>query len=290
MRLPGTPHECGPLLELGWLTRQLHLGAPVPESTNTIAVEHIVGTVERGRDFDSCWHPLQPRLGKIIDDIETAAPSGIDEPIDVIRLDHAYFVRDGHKRVVLAKRTGREFIDAHVSRIPTPYQLTPEIDEDAILRTARETELRRHSGLIEALPDIRFVLSEIDAYGELYAAVREHAFEMAERAGRVLPWPEVARDWYENTYRPTVADTRKAVGSLIDTCSDADVFLAIHRQRLAWWGSECDDVDCAAQLLLASRQLEAARRRSLLSSILNRGAPREPAPPSILPLSESSDQ
>ena len=289
MRLPGTPHECGPLLELGWLTRQLHLGAPVPEGTETIAVSNVIGTVERGRDFDACWHPLHPRLRKLIDDIEHAAPSGLDEPIDVVRLDHAYFVRDGHKRVALARRTGREFIDAQISRIPTPFALTPHIDEEAVLRTARETEFRRHGGLLEALPEVRFVLTEIDGYGELFAAVREHAFELAERAERVLPWPEVARDWYEHVYRPTVESTRASVGDVIDSCSDADVFLAIHRQRLAWWGSECDDIECAAQQLLASRQLEAARNRSIIDAVLRRDATREAAAPPILPLSDHAD-
>ena len=54
MRLPGTSSDCGPLPELGWLSRQLHLGPPVPEGTDTIPVAQIVGSVQRGRDFDAC--------------------------------------------------------------------------------------------------------------------------------------------------------------------------------------------------------------------------------------------
>lgn len=285
MRLPGTSHECGPLYELGWISRQLALGSPVPEGVQEIPVVQIIGSAQRARDFDACWHPLHPRLAKQLDDIRNAAPSGLDEPIDVVRVDRAYFVRDGHKRVALAHREGREFLDARVSRAQTPYAVDTDLDEEVILRTARESEFRRHSGFRQAMPDVRFALTDIDAYGELYAAVRAHAFEMAEAAGgRILPWPDVAGDWYANDYLPMVAEARATIGQLIDDCSDADVYLSIHRRRLAWWGSECDAIDCAAQQVLAERQLEVARSRSLLSNVLRRRT--DPQPATLLPLSE----
>lgn len=286
MRLPGTSHECGPLYELSWISRQLALGSPIPEGVAEIPVEQVVGTAQRARDFDACWHPLHPRLAKQLDDIRNAQPAGLDEPIDVVRVDRAYFVRDGHKRVALARRDGREFLDARVSRAQSSYELTADLDEQAVLRTARESEFRRHSGFREAMPQVRFALTDIDAYGELYAAVRAHAFEMAEATGgRIVPWPDVARDWYTTDYLPTVADARGTIGQLIDDRSDADVFLAIHRRRLAWWGSECDAIDCAAQQLLVERQVDAARSHSRLSGVLGRRSGPEPEA-TLLPLSE----
>lgn len=289
MRLPGTPHECGPLFELSWLSRQLRLGTPVLEGTDTIPVGRIIGTTQRGRDFDACWKPLHPRLAKVIAEIEAVLPPAIDEPIEVVRVDRAYFVRDGHKRVALARRTGREFIDARISHVPTPYAVTEDVDEEAIFRTARESEFRRHSGLQEALPDVRFALTDVDAYGELYAAVRAHAFEMAEADGRIVPWPDVARDWYASVYQPTVAEARAKVGGWIESSTDADIFLAIHRQRLAWWGSECDAVDCAARDLLVERQLAAARSRSGIGSLIRRGPAGDRHGAAILPLVDDPD-
>jgi hypothetical protein len=271
MRLPGTPRECGPLWELGWISRQLGLGAPVLEGTDTIPVASIVGTVERGRDFDACWHPLNPGLAKTLADIQAASPTSLDEPIDVIRVDRAYFVTDGHKRVSLAHRTGREFIDAHVSHVPTPFTVTQETDEEVVFRTARELEFRRHSGMLGTFPEVRFALTEIGGYGELFHSVQAHAFELSEAAGQIVPRDEVARDWYANDYLPTVTRARSGVGELIDGCTDADVYLAVHRRRVAWWGTECDDVDCAAHEEMVQERLASARGRGLLGGFL-RGA------------------
>lgn len=284
MRLPGSRNECGSLLELGWLTRQLRLSQPVDAGAETIAVSQIVGTVNRGRDFDGCWEPREPRLARRITEIEAANPVGIDEPIEVVRVDRAYFVVDGHKRVALARRSGREFLDARVSRLRTPYELTAEVDRDAILRTAREGEFRRHSGIADAVPDARFDLTLIDDYGELLEAVGAHAYDMAERQGRFVPRAEAAADWYRSTYLPTVAEGREAIGDLLDSCSDADVYLLVHRQRLAYWGTECDAPGCAAERLSLTAPKPAKVGR--WPRIRGRDA-RGPTGARLLPLSES---
>lgn len=278
MRLPGTPRECGPLWELGWISRQLGLGTPLLEGTDTIAVASIIGTVERGRDFDGCWQPLHPQLAKTLADIQAASPSSLDEPIEVIRVDRAYFVTDGHKRVSLARRTGREFLDARISHVPTPYAVDTAIEEEAVFRTARESEFRRHAGLADAFPEVRFALTEIDGYGELFQAIQTHAFHLSEAAGRIVSRDELARDWYANDFLPTVAKARRGVGQLIDGCTDADVYLAIHRRRVAWWGSECDDPDCAAHEELVEQRLAEARRRpGILGGLLGQTQPAQAA-------------
>jgi hypothetical protein len=283
MRLPGRDHGCGHLLELGWVSRQLHLSPPVSEGTETIAVTQIVGTVSRARDFDGCWHPLQPALAKRIREIERANPVGVDEPVEVIRVDRAFFVVDGHKRVSLARRTGREFLDAHVSHLVTPYQLSADVETDAILRTAREGEFRRHSGMAEAVPDARFPLTELDAYGELILAVQAHRAELDLREGRALPVADAAADWYRSVYLPTVAEAREKIGGLLDECSDTDAFISIHRQRIASWGTECDAEGCAVDQVLAQRRLEDP---SPVARLLRRTSRRRSAM-LILPLADA---
>lgn len=285
MRLPGSHPDCGTLLELGWVTRQLRLSQPVDVGPETIPVRQIIGSVNRSRDFDACWHPTGPRLEQRLREIQAVDPVGMDEPIDVIRLDRAYFVVDGHKRVALANRTGREFLDARVRALRSPYRMTPDVDPDAIVRTAREAEFRRHSGLAEAVPEVRFVLADVDDYGELLEAVQAHAYDLSQRQGRFVPRAEAAADWYHSVYLPTVAEGREAVDDLISPCSDADAFLLVHRQRLAYWGSECDAPGCIAEKLAVPRP---EGPLPALSRLIGR---RSTSPePRVLPLATDRDE
>lgn len=286
MRLIGKDRDCGPLMDLDQLQRQLHLGAPVVEGLATIRVAHIIGSVSRAQDFDGCFRPKLPHLEKRIRAIIDAQPDTLDDPIDVVRIDRAYFVADGHKRVAIARQTGQEFIDAHVSRLRSPYVLTSDVEAAAIERTAREGEFRRHSGLADAVPDARFALTDISGYGELMEAVQTFAYESALQRGRVVPQAEAAADWYRSMYLPMVGLGRETVGGLIDSCSDADVFLAMHRHSRASWGTECDAAACAADMLLAERR-RAANERSLVATVV--GRTRAPdGPPSLLPLADAS--
>src|SRR6188474_2745148 len=149
MRLPGS-RDCGDLLMFEEVRRRLHLGAPVIEGTETIRVDDVIGTVGRGADFDGCFRPREPKLAKRIREIRVRNPNAFNEPIDVVRVDRAYFVADGHKRVSIAKETGVEFIDARVSRAPSIYEMAPGVDADSIDLTAREQQFREESGLMAA--------------------------------------------------------------------------------------------------------------------------------------------
>ena len=275
------------MLELDQIRRQLHLDPPVDEGTATIAVANIIGSVGRARDFDGAFHPIHVALRKRIDEIRASSPTSLDEPIDVVRIDRAYFVADGHKRVAIAKRDGREFIDARVSHMPSPYALTPEVELEAIERTAREGELRRHSGLGEGVPDSRFALTDVTAYGELLIAVQSYAYDRVLALGRALSAGEGARLWHEDKFLPTVAAGREAAGGLIDSMTDADVFLIVHRQERSAWGGECGDPQCVADMLLAEQRRNAAAARSPLDRVLNRD-PTPNAPPALL-LPEASE-
>ena len=274
------------MLELGLIQRQLRLGPPVFEGVETIPVAQIIGTTSRARDFDGCFRPLRPVLRKRIEEIQEAAPPAMDEAIEVVRVDRAYFVSDGHKRVAIARETGREFIDARVSRLPSPYAMAPDVEGEAIERTAREGEFRRHSGLAEAVPDARFAVTDASAYGEMLIAVQSFAYDRVLALGRALPAAEAARLWYEDEYLPTVAKGREAVGELLDSCTDADLFLMVHRHERATWGRVCGEPECIADMLVAEQRRTALDERSALDRVLGREPrrKRKSQPALLLPL------
>ena len=97
--------------------------------------------------FDLCFRLRQPTLAHRIDQV-SRNETALDEMIDVYRVDNAYFVFDGHKRVSIAKAQGREFMDARISHAPTPYRFDPDVDPVAIERTAAEQRFRKETGWI----------------------------------------------------------------------------------------------------------------------------------------------
>jgi hypothetical protein len=232
--------------------RRLHLGAPVIEGTETIRVDDVIGTVGRGADFDGCFRPREPNLATRIREIRVRNPTAFNEPIDVIRVDRAYFVADGHKRVSIAKETGVEFIDARVSRAASIYEVAPGVDADSIDRTSREQQFREETGLMAAVPGARFAVSETVGYPELQEALESYAYELSHRLGRLLSREEGAALWYECVYRPTVTAAQEArLPELLSVWTEADLFLALHKQSRQLWGTECKPAQDEAEHLVA---------------------------------------
>lgn len=255
---------------------------PQVEGNATLAVSDIIGTVGRGRDFDGCFRPLEPHLADRIRQIDRAHPEGMNEPIEVIRVDRAYFVVDGHKRVSLAYAQGREFIDAHVSWAPSHYELIPGVAPEAIELTAHEERLREATGLMQAVPSARFALSEPEGYAELQEVVEAYGFELSHRLGRLLPREEAAALWYECVYRPTVqAADRSGVADLLRCATEGDLFLSLHRQSRELWGRECSVAQEEADELV-SKLLDAGPADASIISRLAQRARRRRVP-QVLP-------
>jgi hypothetical protein len=86
-----------------------------------VALDAIIGSEGRARDFDGDWHPLKEsnrgRWMSISMARETHTPL---PPVTLIALDGKYFVRDGHHRISVARSLGNEFIEAEI----TIWQMT----------------------------------------------------------------------------------------------------------------------------------------------------------------------
>lgn len=267
--------DCGDLLQFDHVRRSLGLGQPHQESAGTIAVADIVGTVGRGADFDGCFRPRDRALAHRISQV-SGNERALDEPIEVIRVDRGYFVVDGHKRVSHAKASGREFIDARISHTPTPYRFDLDVDPAAIERTALEQRFRSETELLQAVPGARFIASRLEGYAELQESLTSYAYDLSLRLGRLLSRREAAALWHECVYQPTLAaaaDNR--LHELIGCCTEADLFLSIHRQSRELWGTEArvavDEADALVSRVMArgtpdqsviERVMARARRRS----------------------------
>src|ERR1700743_2972619 len=119
-RLRGEPDDVRHILPyeevvaaLGYVSEHFAGSAVVP-------LDAIVGTVDRGRDFDRSFRPTTGRVRSRWEHIATAMRRGeAMPPVDLVRIGQIYFVRDGHHRVSVARALGRNDIDAYVTEVVT---------------------------------------------------------------------------------------------------------------------------------------------------------------------------
>jgi hypothetical protein len=221
---------CGELLAFEEVTRLLGLGTRVDGGREEISLLDIVGSVGRVREFDGCFRPRTVRLRRVLDQIRSTRPEAADTAISVYRVDQAYFVLDGHKRVSLAISEGREFIDADVTVFPTRFHVDASTTMRTVRATHEEMRFRQITGLAEAVPEARFPLSDPTGYLELMESVAAHAYDLSEERGAVVPRAEAAGHWHAVIFEPCMRIAESAnVAGLLSSMTNADLFLLLRR-------------------------------------------------------------
>jgi hypothetical protein len=176
----------------------------------TIDLDSIVGTVDRGREFDRRFNPTSGRVRPRWERINTAQRKGqAMPPIDVYRIGELHFVKDGHHRVSVARALGHKDIDAYVTEIITELGAGREI-------RIRDLPLKSHQRLFyERVPlpaDARaeIKLSDEWRYAAIAEAIEAWGFRVSQERGVLLSRSEVAEEWYDDEYRPVVEMLREA--------------------------------------------------------------------------------
>lgn len=78
----------------------------------------IRGSTNKHQDFDASFFPIREKSKQRWVRIASILITGESMPaIELVQVNDAYFVIDGHHRVSVAKALGMRFIDAHVCRV-----------------------------------------------------------------------------------------------------------------------------------------------------------------------------
>ncbi len=185
-----------------------------------IALETVVGTIDRSRDFDRAFRPTSARSRARWERIAAAYRSGEElPPIHVRRVGDMHFVVDGHHRVSAARTLGLGTLDARVTEVRT--QVEP---------ATTELELRTHERLFsERVPLDREAHARLGLDSEeQWAALAEGVEAWAFRQG-IAEREEAARRWFGEYYVPTVEALREA--DLIGSRSETAAFMRFEAQR-----------------------------------------------------------
>src|SRR6187549_458790 len=136
--------------------------------------------------------------------LEAAFADGGFPPIVTVKLGEAYFVIDGHHRVALARRGGAEWIDADVTELVARVPLPAGADMLEVVLRELERIFLEDSGLADGRSGARVPVSRPAHYLELLENVQIHGYHMMRGKGRALEDAEIAANWYDAIYLPTL--------------------------------------------------------------------------------------
>jgi len=195
----------------------------------TIELDSIVGTVDRGREFDRRFRPTSGRVRTRWERIATAQRKGeAMPPIDVYRIGELHFVKDGHHRVSVARAMGFKVIDAWVTQVIT------ELGADQTIRLA-DLPLKSHERLfyerVPLAPEEResIDLSDEWRYAALAEAVEAWGFRAIQGHGEALSRREVAQMWFHDEYKPVIEMLREA--ELIKRGTETEAYMRVSHLR-----------------------------------------------------------
>jgi hypothetical protein len=267
-----------PLIPFDEVNRRLALSQRSYLGLQEIAVDRIVGSVDRSADFRRDFRPQRRLSRSRLASLRAAFPDGVMPAINVFEVGGGYFVEDGHHRVALARERGAEYIDAEVTRLETRYEVGPDVDVAQLAHTEQQRKLLEASGLSRARPDAVIEFSFVDGYTQLAEIIDAHGYRLARQAGE-LPSPEqVAADWYETVYRPGLEAVRRAGLPEVYASwnpTDVDLFLWVYKIRRDLRGQDdAIDFDAAATHARGAEYHERSRRQVLREG--SRPLPRRP--------------
>jgi hypothetical protein len=228
-RLRGEPDDVRQVLPYEEVVAALGYVSEHSAGSAVVPLDAIVGTVDRGRDFDRSFRPTTGRVRSRWEHIATAMRRGeAMPPVDLVRIGQIYFVRDGHHRVSVARALGRNDIDAMVTEVVTRVGA-----ERAI--TMEELPVKSHQRVFferVPLPDsarAEIKLTDPWDYGRLAEAVEAWGFRTSQDRGEPISRRESAYLWLENEYRPVVEMLRGA--DLIGTTTETEAYMRVSAAR-----------------------------------------------------------
>jgi nucleotide-binding universal stress UspA family protein len=162
-------------------------------------------------------------------------------PIQVYKVGDAYFVRDGHHRISVARELGAESISAYVTEVQTRVPLSPEAQPSDLISKAEYVEFLEQTGLDELRPSLDLSLTEPGGYQRLREAIELYRAVLEAERGETPTASEALTRWYDDDYLPVVEIVRER-GMLRDFPgrTEADLYLWVAenatelRQELGW--------------------------------------------------------
>ena len=195
----------------------------------TVALDSILGTVDRAKGFDREFRPTTARVRARWERIANAMRRGEPmPPISLFRIGEVYFVRDGHHRVSVARALGRTDIDAYIVEVRTRVGADRTLTIDDLPKKSHERVFYERVPLPGRARG-RIRVSDGWRYAVLAEAVEAWAFRLMQDRAEFLDRATAARLWFDEEYVPVVEMLREA--GMLGSGTETDAYMRISGQR-----------------------------------------------------------
>ena len=170
----------------------------------SVPLDSIVGSQGRYRNFTRHFLPLDENLRNRWKQIETAVASGKDlPPVELYKVCNAYFVKDGHHRVSVAKAKKKISIEAKVFEYNCDLSLDDKTDLEQIAILETYHRFLRETGL-KKTRNPKLHLTVLGGYSILMEHIQRHRFYLMEKTKDKVSIEEASISWFDNIYSPMV--------------------------------------------------------------------------------------
>ncbi|HET9140675.1 chromosome partitioning protein ParB [Actinophytocola sp.] len=200
-----------------------------PIGLRTIALDSIVGSVDRTKEFDRRFRPTSASVRDRWQRLALAHRRGeAIPPIEVYRVGELHFVYDGHHRVSVARALDLTAIDAYVTVVATRLSAVGiAYRSDLTIKDLRRIFLDRVPLTGRARAAVE--LTDPWDYAELAESIEAWGFRLMQHEGGFLDRGTVAQRWYDEEFVPVVDLVRNA--GLIGAETDAEAYMRTACQR-----------------------------------------------------------
>ena len=269
------------LLPFDTVRTHLPTAAQQYRGAQEVPLSKIVGSVGRYRDFDRAFLPRQNNTKQRWLSIGRARYQDVDlPPVELYKIGDSYFVKDGNHRVSVARDRGQAYIDAIVTEIAVPFEITPESDLEEVIREAERADFFLRTRLHELRPDNDLRLTPPGRYDTLLDHISVHRWYLGIENDREIAWEEAVQSWYDRVYRPLVGYILEE--RILDdfprrTATDLYLWIIEHRTTLRG-APDIAPMEEAAAEIVATRS-ERPRRKALRNVRRALGEPPTPEGP-----------
>jgi len=215
--------------------KRLHTRHSAHRPVTQIPLDAISGSVSHYDDFRQAFLPQKQRNASYKDLLEPLPEAGEEElpPVELYQIGTSYFVSDGNHRVLLARQFGATVIDAFVTTIAPPQNVTWINEPKEIILHAEAASFFNRTRLRESRPELRMTVTMPGKFHILSDQIAVCHAVLSEQQRREVSFEEAACYWHDEIYAPTLAiiEPRHLLRDFPErTATDLYIWVSDHRE------------------------------------------------------------